>query len=201
MARVIRSKGVLDAVSAVSAANASGVHVADLTIFGPPDEDMVQFIDGKEFAGGAAVYGGVLSGHQVVQTLRLYDVMLFPTYYEGEGFPGSLIDAFQAGLPVIATDWAYNDEIIHAGIDGFLVHPRDIEGISKILCTLFWDRALLSRLSRAGQSRSHDFDSLNVVARLVQLISFMTPEKRVAWGRQGQSVKRNSHVPQRKSMS
>ena len=30
--------------------------------------------------------------------------MLFPTYWHGEGFPGIVIDAFVAGLLVVATD-------------------------------------------------------------------------------------------------
>jgi len=38
--------------------------------------------------------------------------LLFPTYYEGEGMPGTIIDAFSAGLPVIASDWKYNTEIV-----------------------------------------------------------------------------------------
>ena len=48
--------------------------------------------------------------------------MLFPTYYEGEGFAGTLIDAMAAGVPVIASDWKYNKEIVEDGKTGIIMH-------------------------------------------------------------------------------
>jgi glycosyltransferase involved in cell wall biosynthesis len=74
-----------------------------------------------------ATYHGVLNpnGKEIYDELARYDVMLFPTYWSDEGFPGSLVDAFIAGLPVIASDWNQNGEIISNGENGFLVPPRD----------------------------------------------------------------------------
>ena len=50
--------------------------------------------------------------------------MLFPTRWPGEGVPGTVIDAFAAGLPILATDWHANGEIICHGTNGIL-YPRD----------------------------------------------------------------------------
>lgn len=44
--------------------------------------------------------------------LRNYFALLFPTYFHGEGFAGCIIDAFFAGIPIIATDWLYNKDIV-----------------------------------------------------------------------------------------
>lgn len=44
--------------------------------------------------------------------LASYDMMLFPTYWRGEGFPGVVIDAYIAGLPIIASDWSLNKEFV-----------------------------------------------------------------------------------------
>ena len=46
--------------------------------------------------------------------------MIFPTYYVGEGFPGTIIDAFSSGIPDIATDWRYNSEIVQNGKTGYI---------------------------------------------------------------------------------
>lgn len=46
------------------------------------------------------------------EILSGYDAMLFPTFYDGEAFPGILIDAFIAGLPVVASDWHFNRDIV-----------------------------------------------------------------------------------------
>lgn len=45
-------------------------------------------------------------------TLSGYDVMLFPTFYDGEAFPGIIIDALIAGVPVVASDWHFNKDIV-----------------------------------------------------------------------------------------
>ena len=59
-------------------------------------------------------YMGILNLTDIkgYQQLSNYDVMLFPTYWDGEGFPGVVIDAYISGLPVIATEWNLNREVI-----------------------------------------------------------------------------------------
>jgi glycosyltransferase involved in cell wall biosynthesis len=53
----------------------------------------------------------------LTKVLRDYFALLFPIYYIGEGFAGTAIDAFSAGVPVIASDWKYNSEVIKEGIN------------------------------------------------------------------------------------
>lgn len=59
-------------------------------------------------------YSGVLNLKEEAgyRTLCRYDMMLFPTYWYGEGFPGIVIDAYIAGVPLIASDWNMNTEVI-----------------------------------------------------------------------------------------
>jgi len=51
--------------------------------------------------------------------------MLFPTFWVGEGFPGIIIDAYIAGLPIIASDWNLNGEIIDEKETGFIIKKKD----------------------------------------------------------------------------
>ena len=62
---------------------------------------------------------GVL-GDNAIKVLSNYYCMLFPTQYKGEGFPHSILESFMASLPVIATKWAYNEEIIQDKKTGLL---------------------------------------------------------------------------------
>ena len=70
-------------------------------------------------------YEGELSPDQIQDRLSYYDVLLFPTTYYTEGLPGTIIDAFSAGLPVIATNWKHAEELICNEKDGFIVPFSD----------------------------------------------------------------------------
>ena len=52
--------------------------------------------------------------------------------YEGEGFAGTLIDAYSAGVPVIASDWKYNKEIVSDEV-GYVYPMGDQDAFVEIL--------------------------------------------------------------------
>ena len=89
-----------------------------------------------------ATYCGIVEYDKTVETLKQYFALLFPTFYYGEGFPGNLIDAFHSALPIIATDWMYNKEIVHDGVHGILVPPHDPTALSEAILQLYKNRAL-----------------------------------------------------------
>ena len=78
-------------------------------------------------------YGGLVSFDNTTDVLKRYFALLFPTFYEGEGFAGTAIDAFAAGIPVIASDWKYNSEIIQDGRNGKLFPQKDYKKLAEIL--------------------------------------------------------------------
>ncbi len=82
-------------------------------------------------------YCGTVAADQSVDVLKHYFVLLFPTYYEGEGFAGTLLDAYSAGVPVIATDWKYNRELVPASV-GFTYKTGENEELQRLL----WELAL-----------------------------------------------------------
>lgn len=59
-----------------------------------------------------------------------YDIMLFPTYWKGEGFAGVFIDAFIAGTPVIITDWAHNKQFFREGETAIFIPVHNVEALS-----------------------------------------------------------------------
>ena len=124
--RVCKEKGITDAVEAVHKVNKEfGEIVATLDIYGQVFEDYKEeFENLKKDFGEAINYGGIIAFDSSVETLKNYDALLFPTFYVGEGFPGTIIDAFHSAVPVIATDWNANKEIITDGITG-IVYPND----------------------------------------------------------------------------
>lgn len=130
--RVIKEKGITDAVEAVCYANKQlGKTAYSLDIYGQIDDRQAAWFEQLEDSFPDFVhYSGAVPFDKSVETLKRYFALLFPTYYDGEGFAGTIIDAFSAGVPVIASSWKYNAEIVSEEITGALVPPRDPQALA-----------------------------------------------------------------------
>ena len=136
--RVTKEKGIAEAIEAVITANLLiGENIFSLDIYGQVEKRQEEWfstlINGQpEYIR----YKGSVPYDKSVEVLSNYYALLFPTYYQGEGFAGTIIDAFAAGLPVLATDWHDNAEIIKHGETGYIYAIKDPEAISSILLNI-----------------------------------------------------------------
>lgn len=135
--RVMKEKGIEDAVDAVIAVNEEMGRIAyTLDIYGQIDSNQVEwFKDLEKKFPDYIKYKGLVDFDKTTQVLKDYFMLLFPTYYEGEGFAGTLIDAMAAGVPVIASDWRYNSEIVKNGKIGFIINENLKAELVKALST------------------------------------------------------------------
>jgi glycosyltransferase involved in cell wall biosynthesis len=132
--RVMKEKGIEDAVNAVEEINKQyGETIFTLDIYGQVDPSQVEWFENlkKKFSNDIK-YKGLVPFDQSTNVLKEYYALLFPTYYEGEGFAGTLIDAMAAGVPVIASNWRYNKEIIHNGENGLLIEDDLLNSLNYI---------------------------------------------------------------------
>ena len=147
--RIYTDKGVEDAIEAVKLANRSlgGIYIT-LDMYGLVPtfyrERLQEILDQNK---GLVQYNGIIDYDKTVETLRNYFVMLFPTYYHGEGFPGNVIDAYNSALPIIATDWLYNSDVVLDNKTGLLVPIKSPQSICDALVKLYKDRGLRQMLS------------------------------------------------------
>lgn len=123
--RVVKEKGISDAIDIINKYNLKSNKKAYLDIYGPIDEVYKEEFYSKIKKSNYIFYKGIISSKDSVNTLKKYYMLLFPTYWEGEGFPGTLIDAFSSGLPIIATDWNYNSEIIKNNETGIVYNYKN----------------------------------------------------------------------------
>lgn len=66
-------------------------------------------------------YKGALQPNDIHQTLSNYDVLVLPTHFYTEGLPGSIVDAYISGIPVIVTEWLNSREFVEDGKSGFII--------------------------------------------------------------------------------
>lgn len=90
--------------------------------------------------------------------LSQYDAMLFPTFWDGEGFPGVIVDAFVAGLPVIASDWHLNKEIVTDGETGLIINPRDEESLYSAMEKCIVNPDIIRSMAGACQREAKKYD-------------------------------------------
>lgn len=137
--RVIKEKGIENAINAVNIANKQlGKKAYQLDIYGPIEltykDDIQRIIEENS---KIVKYKGVVNPQKSVNILKKYDYLLFPTYYDGEGFAGTIVDAFSSGVPVIASDWKYNSNVITNRKTGFIFKTKDDEELANILCDIY----------------------------------------------------------------
>ena len=129
-ARIIPEKGILEAIDAINILN-KGEGRYTLDIYGPLEEKFKDEFLSKIKIIPNISYNGILKQGDVLTILNKYDALLFPTYYNGEGFPGTILESYMAGLPVIASDWKYNKEIIEDGKTGIICEAKNVDSIVK----------------------------------------------------------------------
>ena len=137
--RVMKEKGIEDAINAVSAINEMfSKPVCELDIFGQVDASQRQWFEDLKLSFPNFIrYSGIIPFDKSTEVLANYFLLLFPTYYDGEGFAGTIIDAFAAGLPVVASEWKYNPELISDGKTGLLFETHNVQQlINKILWSI-----------------------------------------------------------------
>lgn len=125
--RVMKEKGIEDAAKAVQTINEeAGGTVFELDIYGQIDSGQAEWFEQLKASFPEYVrYKGLVPFDKSVDVLKDYFALLFPTFYDGEGFAGTIIDSFAAGVPVIASDWKYNSEIITPHKTGLLFETKN----------------------------------------------------------------------------
>ncbi len=167
--RVMREKGIEEAIEAVRNINRkAGKTVFTLDIYGkiePAYQERFESIC-KGFE-PYINYRGFTNTQNSSQTLKSYFALLFPSVYTGEGFAGTIVDAFAAGVPVIATDWHYNSHIIQNGIDGIVYDPKAPDLLEKILGEAAKKPQMLNSMKPACLKRAAHFEADEAVKILL----------------------------------
>lgn len=102
-------------------------------------------------------YGGIVEPKDVYNILANHDVLVLPSYYEGEGFPGSIIDAYIAGIPVIVSKWKDFPEFVDDGLTGFTFDLSSPESFFDYILLLQRDNKLLTNMKRQSKIKADEY--------------------------------------------
>lgn len=145
------SKGVLVLRDALSLVN--GTVCVD--VYGPLLDGLTE----SELHAPGLRYCGVLLPEEVLRVMANYDCVVLPTFYEGEGYPGVILEGYSLALPVITTNWRAIPEIVSEDT-GILVKPGDATSLALALQTIFDSPELLARFKEGARNAAFRFSSV-----------------------------------------
>ncbi|MCG8609260.1 MAG: glycosyltransferase family 4 protein [Pseudomonadales bacterium] len=118
-----------------------------------------------------AAYRGVAPPERVAEIMSDYDVLLFPSYFPGEGIPGAIVEAFQVGLPVVASDWRDISEVVQHNVNGLIVPPKDWKSVSAAMNKLIQEPQLYQSLIKGALKSGDEYRSELCFNRLKHKLS------------------------------
>lgn len=110
-------------------------------------------------------YKGFLDSSDVPRIMSQYDVLCFPTFWEGEGYPGVIIEAYSCGIPVIASNWLQIPEIVEQNVSGLLVEPNSIESLENAVLSI--NEFNYNQLALGARNKFNDFSNEDVYTKLL----------------------------------
>lgn len=167
--RVVREKGIEDAVRAVISTRQE--FPVSLDIYGPIDNGYaMEFEELQKTFPEYIHYQGVASPANSVNVLKEYDALLFPTRYATEGIPGTIVDAYAAGVPVISSRWNSYGDVVEENVTGVGYEIGDIQGLRDCIRRFCTNREELKRMSKACRKKYDSYSKGVVISQIVDII-------------------------------
>lgn len=170
LSSVKKSKGVEMPLEALNSLKEKYNLKVKYDIYGPfregYKEELEQVLKKYDFA----QYMGMADSKRVSKIIAEYDIFLFPTFYEGEGFPAVIIDAMISETPIICSDNNYNEEIIKNGVNGYIFKSKDTEDLKEKIETFIQFPKKIKDISINNKSEKEKYYSDVLIKKLLKIV-------------------------------
>ena len=167
LSRIHPEKGIKEIVAASHKLNRQGYKGQySIDFYGSKDTSFAQEFEQMISENENMDYKGYmdLTSDAGYELLSSYDMMLFPTYWHGEGFPGVVLDANIAGVPIIATDWNLNAEVIDDSVTGIIIPTHNSDALFDAMKEVITGETDLMDMKKNCVEFVQQFDFRNVLS-------------------------------------
>jgi glycosyltransferase involved in cell wall biosynthesis len=165
LSRVHPDKGCSLIVESANRLNAQGYHDRfSIDFYGPVDPIYSDFETSIEGLDNVNYQGFLKLDPKGYDILAKYSMMLFPTFWQGEGFPGIVVDAFTAGLPVLASDWNFNPDIIDDGVTGIIIPHNNLDVLEQAMQKVIDGVFDLKTMANNSYQKAKEYDDRKVLS-------------------------------------
>ncbi len=171
--RVDKQKGITFAAEALADVNARfGKQVCLLDIYGPVSADYRAEFEAVCRKYNAFVhYKGVIDPDRSTTVIKDYFALLFPTLYSaGEGVPGTIIDAYSAGVPVISSRWPHFSDVVDEGLTGYGFELGNKTALVELLTVLCNNPDKVNSLKQNCLVKATEFSAPKAAERIQKLL-------------------------------
>ena len=169
--RVMKQKGIEDLIDTVWAINSDkGKTVYQLDVYGPVDPEeqdwwkgQMKRIDQTDYIN----YRGSAPADKSVEILSEYFALAFPTRFYTEGIPGTIIDAYAAGLPVISAKWESFGDLVDDGATGLGFGFEDWDELKALLLLVSEDPSIIADMKKACIKKAKEYLPSNVIPMII----------------------------------
>lgn len=167
--RVMKKKGIEDAIAAVKAVNEKAGHIVyKYDIYGQIDDGYKEEFEKLEKIFPPYVrYKGLVPYDKSVDVLKGYFVLLFPTQFYTEGIPGTIIDAYAAGVPVISSEWESFCDVVDDKVTGIGYEFSNNQELINTLENIAADPSLILSMKKNCLIKAKNFSTENAIGKIL----------------------------------
>lgn len=171
--RVMKEKGIGTVVEAVKKINeALGRTAYKLDIYGQVDEaQQPWFEDLKSKFPPYISYRGIVPADGSVEVLKHYFALVFPTHFYTEGMPGTIIDAYAAGVPVVSAKWESFSDAVDEGRTGLGYAFDNADELKQLLRSMLENPAAFNALKPNCLNKAKAYTTEEAVKILTERLS------------------------------
>jgi glycogen(starch) synthase len=162
LGRLVRAKGIETLVAAVARVRAPGMQL--LLVGDGPDRARIERLAARLGVADRIHITGFVAHEHVPAVLASADLLVLPSLYEELGTV--LVEALQAGVPVVASRVGGIPEVVEHGVTGLLVEPREPGALAAAIDAVLGDDRLASRLGANALLRAPEYDLDHVATQV-----------------------------------
>ena len=178
MNHVTLKKGIFDIVETFKKNKTAFTGVFKLSIAGAgSDLEKLNGLIAENNLQDLVEYKGWVSGKEKEELISNCNIFILTSYFEG--LPMSILESMALGKAIISSDVGGIPTIVKPGINGWLIKPGDIDGLTSVLLEIKKNPAVLEHYGNASLNIVQDYAPKNVIQKLNEMYAALISKEPV----------------------
>ena len=95
-------------------------------------------------------------------------MLLFPTRFFTEGIPGTIIDAYAAGVPILSAKWESYNDVVDEGETGISYEFGNIEDFERKLLIIKDNPEVITNMKKYAIKKAEDYIPESAIKVLIE---------------------------------